>query len=650
MEYILRVAVHEDAWQRQLQELAALCARTPIREVMLMEQSHQILTCPFPQEKHERMAAIYARMVPALAAAGVRCSVNLITCAGHSDNQAPPRLLLPFQRFVGEDLTPAHAVYCIADEAWVEHTARVCALYAACRPARLLLDDDFRSLNHTARFGCFCPLHARLVSRRLGYPVTPRRLRSAACGLGEDAAAVKAAWMQVNFAAQLRAAKAVEQAVHAVSPHTQVGLMNSGEPAHAVQGRDMDALLRAFSGGGQCLSRPLGGAYSDTLHTGITEMLTGISLSMAAVHSSTFWVSEVENYPHTPYTKSAAVTRLQMQLHALAGADGLTLNLYDYLATPLALQPECEQLLCEAAPAVDAVQRLRRGKTMRGVGLPWHKNAALHLQNRSHTPDGMLPRRPLDAVLPLLGVPVQFTPAATNILLGDDVLCYGRAALEGFLRGGLLVDNLAAEHLCAMGFAPLLGCLPTGRIDGPCVEQILCPDYAGAWSGTLLCTDWEAVRREGGWITRFSPAAGARELCCLLDEEKHYLAPALTLFHNALGGVVCVLAAPVRALGWLCSGRAALMRGLLRRMPGCASLPFAEGGANIAPFYYQGRQGGLLALVNCGLDEARALVPGGAQWQNALDSQDADPFRLPPVSVKFYRANAPQRPHKEDLP
>ena len=335
MEYILRVAVHEDAWRRQLGELLELCARTPIREVMLMEESHQLLTSPFPREKHERMAAVYARMAEAFAAAGVRYSVNLVTCAGHGDNRVPARLALPFQRFVGEDLAPAHAVYCIADEAWVEYTAQISALYAATRPARLMLDDDFRSLNHTASYGCFCETHARLVSRELGYDVTPLRLRDAACGLGPDAGEVKAAWMRVNFAAQLRAAKAVERAVHAVSPETQVGLMNSGEPAHSVQGRDMDALLRAFSGGGQCLSRPLGGAYSDALHTDAVEMLTGMSLSMAAVHSSTFWASEVENYPNTPYTKSAAVTQLQMQLHALAGADGLTLNLHDYLATPL---------------------------------------------------------------------------------------------------------------------------------------------------------------------------------------------------------------------------------------------------------------------------------------------------------------------------
>lgn len=513
MEYILRVAVHEDAWQRQLGELLELCARTPIREVMLMEESHQILTSPFPRKKHERMAAVYARMAEAFAAAGVRYSVNLVTCAGHGDNRVPARLALPFQRFVGEDLAPAHAVYCIADEAWVEYTAQISALYAATRPARLMLDDDFRSLNHTASYGCFCETHARLVSRELGYDVTPLRLRDAACGLGPDAGEVKAAWMRVNFAAQLRAAKAVERAVHAVSPKTQVGLMNSGEPAHSVQGRDMDALLRAFSGGGQCLSRPL------------------------------------------------------------------------------------------------------------------------------------------DAVLPLLGVPVQFTPAATNVLLGDDVLCYKKAELEAFLRGGLMVDNIAAEHLCAMGFAPLLGCAPDGRIEGPCVEQISSAEYARQWAGTLLCTDWEAVRREGAWITRFAAAAGAQEICRLLDEEKQYLAPALIRFENALGGIVCVLAAPVRTLGWLCRGRAALLRGLLRGMPGCAALPFVEGDANLAPFYYEDAQGGgLLGLVNCGLDDARAVLPDGLRLENVLDGTDAEPLRLSPVSVKFYRTCPQQRRNKEDMP
>ena len=61
MNYILRVVIHEDAWQRQTDQILELCARTPIREVMLMEQSHQILTCPFPPEQCARMVMISVR-------------------------------------------------------------------------------------------------------------------------------------------------------------------------------------------------------------------------------------------------------------------------------------------------------------------------------------------------------------------------------------------------------------------------------------------------------------------------------------------------------------------------------------------------------------------------------------------------------------
>ena len=70
MEYILRVAVHEDAWRRQLTELLSLFESTPIREVMLMEESHKILMSAFPREKHLRMAAIYNEMARAFEKAG----------------------------------------------------------------------------------------------------------------------------------------------------------------------------------------------------------------------------------------------------------------------------------------------------------------------------------------------------------------------------------------------------------------------------------------------------------------------------------------------------------------------------------------------------------------------------------------------------
>ena len=639
MNYILRVVIHEDAWQRQTAQILDLCARTPIREVMLMEQSHQILTCPFPLEKHRRMAQIYRQMADAFSRAGITFSINLATLVGHNDAPAPRRLRLPFTRFVGSDLTEGESVYCISDPEWVDYAAQVCGIYAQTHPARMMIDDDFRSLNHSDPVGCFCENHVRLTGEELGYPVTRQQLRDACLGLGDQHMQIKQAWMRVNFRFQLHAAQAVEKAIHRVSPQTQVGLMNSGESAHSLQGRDMSRLLQVFAGENrQCLSRPLGGAYSDGLHQEIVQMVTGMSLSMAAVGQDTHWVSEVENYPHSLYTKSITLTALQMYLHTLAGADSLSLNLYDYLATPMPLQPEYESLLNRVDPLIQTISRLRQGKVMTGVGLPWFADSAAHTVNRSHTVGGMFPDRAIDSILPLLGIPVQFRKAKTNFLTGDQVLCCTRQEIEEFLRGGLVMDNIAAGHLCRMGYGDLLGCIPDGSIEEPCTEQLSNPRYAGQWLNTLMCVDWALTRRQGSWISHLTADPAAEEITRLLDEEKRYLGAGMLRFRNRLGGDICVMACPVTELGWLSRGRGELMRRLLSDLPGGSGLPFVGGDMNLAPFYYRSEQGwGLLGIVNCGLDPARAQLPEGIGCECLSHPGDPEPLTIPPVSLKLYR-------------
>lgn len=639
MNYILRTVIHEDSWQRQTAQLLELCAHTPVTEVLLMEESHQILSCPFPLEKHRRMAQIYQQIAQALAHAGIAYSINLATLVGHNDCPAPDRLTMPFTRFVGSSLREADSACCISDPKWVEYATQVCGLYAQTHPKRLMLDDDFRSLNHTDPVGCFCDNHVDLTARELGYPITRQQLRDACLGLGEGHMQIKQAWMRVNFRFQLHAAQAIEKAVHRVSPQTQVGLMNSGEPAHSLQGRDMPQLLQAFAGEDrQCLSRPLGGAYYDGLHQEIVQMVTGMALSMAAAGQNTHWVSEVENYPHTLYNKSITLTALQMYLHTLAGADSLSLNLYDYLATPLPLQPEYERLLNRVDPLIQTIAEHRRGTVMTGVGLPWFADSAAHTVNRSHSIAGMFPNRSLDHILPLLGIPVQFRRAKTNFLTGDQVLCCTRQELEEFLSEGLILDNIAAGHLCRMGYGDLVGCTCDGPITEPCTEQLSCPEYVGCWNETLLCVDWPTARRQGAWISRMVPDPAAQELTRLLDEEKRYLGPGMLRFSNRLGGDICVMAAPVSELGWISKGRSVLMRSLLSRMPQETPLPFVGGDMDLAPFYYRSDEGwGLLGIVNCGLDPAAAVLPEGLDYQCLSHPQDPDGLTVPPVSLKLYR-------------
>lgn len=57
---------------------------------------------------------------------------------------------------------------------------------------------------------------------------------------------VRKIWMQINYKGQKKAAARMEQAVHSIDAKIRVGLMNSGEKAHALQGRNMNELLHVL--------------------------------------------------------------------------------------------------------------------------------------------------------------------------------------------------------------------------------------------------------------------------------------------------------------------------------------------------------------------------------------------------------------------
>ena len=85
MNYILRAVIHEDQWERQLEDIIWVCHEAGIEEVYLKEQCHQILMSPFPMEKHRRMAEIYGKMAERLREERITYSINLATSVGHVD-------------------------------------------------------------------------------------------------------------------------------------------------------------------------------------------------------------------------------------------------------------------------------------------------------------------------------------------------------------------------------------------------------------------------------------------------------------------------------------------------------------------------------------------------------------------------------------
>ncbi len=329
------------------------------------------------------------------------------------------------------------------------------------------------------------------------------------------------------------------------------------------------------------------------------------ALSRHAAGQTGVWISEVENWPHSRYLKSVAITKLQLYMHVLWGADALSLNVYDYLATPFHLEPDWENLVIAESAPLSLLQTALHHKQLRGVGLPWKADLSRHQRNRTGSLDDLYPKRPLDNLLPLLGIPVQFDVGEVNVVLGDEVNAYSDDELSLLLSRGLLIDNLAAQWLIERGFGSLLGGSLDGKLEGMSTERLSHPDFSGAYLDCDLPTNWFRMSLQGEWISQWNPHPMATVVSTFVDENGQALGAALTLYENAMGGRIAVMAQHVQELGWLHRGRAIQMQAILRWL-GRDALPYplVEEGPNIAPFVYTDPQTNqsVVALVNTGLD------------------------------------------------
>ena len=608
MKYWLRKVIFEDRWQEQLEELIGLCGRAQIDGVLLMEESHLLLMSPWPLERHRRMAGIYRRMGERLKQEGIRFGVNIASLVGHTDMEVPEEYRLGFQKWVGESGKEAHACYCIQDEAWQDYAAEVCRLYASAGPECLFVDDDFRSLNHGSLLGCFCPIHVKKTAERLERPVSAEDIRQALREESEEALRIRTAWMEANYEGQEQAAGKIERAVHEEDPSVSIGLMSSDELRHSLQGRPIGRLLGVFAGEGRTtLYRPTGAIYGDAMHKAVFEGHQRMALTMGEIHTPFLTYSELELFPHSRYNCSRRFSEIMLRTQILAGADDITLNLYDYLGNPVEQEPVWEEMLKENRKPLEHLQELRRGKKLKGFGLPYRMTESRYRTQKNGSAAELYPDRSLDLLLPAMGIPVQFTEGEGNAVIGEAIRCYSDEELQRFLSKGFLTDARGAQILTERGFGEYLGCrvLPAQE-KIPAAEEIL--SLAGEFTGDLIPTRWNRFSRQERFL--LEPENGAEEITRLLDLENRRIGAGTVLFHNSLGGRVAVSAVRPVWDAWAYRPKACLVRSILLWLAPSALPLFIPDCPDLGPIYYENDETGegLLAVLNGSLDGYRYRV------------------------------------------
>ena len=545
--YALRRTLPPWKADETLAELLSFCARNTVDEVIVKcdteEFSHGIPTVAWL----EAYLPVLRRAKVELNRRGVVYSLNPWVTHGHADRGRNTRAAHPdVDLIVGHDGAECRDCACSLSPGWRRLTSDLWRLYASTEPACIWVEDDIRLFNHMpSRYGCFCPLHLAEFSRRVGRPVTREELVSALLAPGEPHP-WRRAWLDMNGDLMVDVARMFERAVHEASPKTRLGLMSSQPNVHLVEGRKWPAFTAALAGDQPLMSRPAMFSYNGDSPSMLYDsdfQVKGTLHCLGRLKGLTVQ-TEVDNGMFSLYAKSITLTRLQIALSFALGADGVTLNLFDHLGTPMRATPEFGDLLRKSKPLFAGLHERCHGGKIAGVQLLHAQDAAAHVRlspgaaYSDLATDGQVWR---DVIAPL-GYPTTFEDSAVVALTGQVVRALSKEAIRDLLKKGLLLDLGALTCLLEAGWGDALG-MSVKRVfcrsdEALSAEEMQDPEFGGAPERYVSMAFFNA---QGSFpMAELEPGPRAVVASRMVDPDRRSRYPLLTLFENDLGGRVAV--------------------------------------------------------------------------------------------------------------
>ncbi|MFD7232982.1 hypothetical protein [Streptomyces sp. NPDC059881] len=599
--------------------LATMCRENGVDEVVLLLGAEQEHTGHLAGEEEALWLAAVTRARRVLTDAGLDVSLNPWVTVGHADRGRVGAL--GFAPMVSPTGRSAAAQASFACPRWRSWLYAHYGLFAGLGFRVLWVEDDFRFHNHDPLDwgGGFEPLMLERLARLVGEPVTRDQVVAAVTAPGPPHP-WRTLLQQVWRTAQLEVAEGLAHVVRERSGgRSQLGLMSSHPALHSVEGRDWDALFTALSVRSRVTHRPHFAPYSDAPAHSLTSAIWSLEAQRPLRPRHVACEPEIENWPHTSWSKSDTQTWSEMVTAQLSGADSLLLNVHPTHAERAENFPRIDRLLRRARPALDWLAERRPEQAVPlGVGLPWRQDTAARLPTVTGGLEELTahPGRTADFLLGY-GVPVTAQLAPVQALFGRLAHTFSDDELRDLLRGGLLLDGVAATVLTQRGFAELLG-VRAGQLvsreewvePGPYAVERVAADASvdhstdtSADEGALLSVDVQPA------LARLEPLTGAHVVTGIRTPDGLAWGAGRCHFVNALGGRVVVLAATAPAeLARSDEGRR-LVHAAVRFLEGeNPRLPLVSGAPHLIPHASRSGDAHRLAVVNGSADAANPRI------------------------------------------
>lgn len=378
--YSLRIGICPDFYaEEKFYDLLKFCKSAQIDDVQFFLNMEEVNQGHLSLEKTKEWLQMIEKFKPKLNEEGISVSLNPWTTVLHADRGRTLAEDQNFTTMADYNGRKADAVACPLDQQFQDYIKAVYRLYADLHFAVIWIEDDFRLHNHPPLEwgGCFCELHKREFAKRIGKEVDMESFLEGILCQGSPHPYRKV-WLDTARDTMCGFAALLGEAVHEISPHTRMGLMSSGPEVHCVEGRDWNGIFSGLSGETAPLNRPHLPAYAEASPRQYAldfQKTTKLSAAMTKGQAQ-LW-PELDNFPHTTFSKSHRFTRLEIESALAVGADGITMNLFDMIGNGINKEQKYDELLSRAKPYLTGITGLHlKGSEEKGICVMYSSNSS----------------------------------------------------------------------------------------------------------------------------------------------------------------------------------------------------------------------------------------------------------------------------------
>lgn len=369
--YALRITICPDFYSdEKFEQLLEFCKEAKINDIMFIFNPEEINLGHPTLEETKTWLDMLKRFRPDLEKEGITISLNPWTTLLHTDRGRTLRKNQKFGLMEDYEGNRAEAVACPIDKEFKEYISETYRLFGEFGFYAVWVEDDFRLHNHAPLVwgGCFCKNHLKEFSKRAGINVKREEMFEGMTRPGIPHPYRKI-WLDTARDTMIELAKVLGEAVHKVSPKTRVGLMSSAPEVHCIEGRDWETVFGNLAGDTRPLDRPHLPAYWESVPRRYALEFQRYSRLTAAMTKgkAELW-PELDNLPHTSFSKSHRFALLEMESTLSLCVEGITINIYDMIGNGINKAQKNEEMLVEIKPYLTAVKQLAmKGKQEQGV-------------------------------------------------------------------------------------------------------------------------------------------------------------------------------------------------------------------------------------------------------------------------------------------